>query len=1131
MNFGRSVKLCMAMRPLSAGFLMALATCASAAPGSLSDIPMYIRSSADPNIMLLMDSSGSMEDVVLSPLGYDKNETYASCASPIGYKYSDPGGSLIKSIIHFRVDLSGGNAGAVQFTIGDGVWRTWDTATNCFDDGVDYYRAWLYADIDSASYYTTGGNNDYRARDVSGHFLNWYFSRRDPLSGIYTAAKFLDESGVARRSKVDIRRTDIMKSALTELVTGLSDVRVGLMQFDGGTNGGRALAGLSELTPAHRSALLERIAGVTTESSTPLAESFVGVGRYFISGYEDQLLTYVDEDGSTVSAPGGEIFSNEPDWNDVTPNVSKPDNTISGGAIQYYCQKNIMVALTDGEPRSDDEISHHLKGYDYACAGNPGGCTNDTQGYSLDGSEKMHEMDDVIKALYDIDLRPDLKNPDGTPVKNNITSYIIGFAEEGLASTPLMLNAGALGGGGLYDAGSAADLKASFNQIANRIYESEGSSTSVAFNSSSLDAGTTIFSAKFNSGDWSGALSAFPIDGSGNISDVPSWEAGSLLESVAPASRVMLTYRDGVGGVAFTPSGVDLSGSGSAYASDLSINTSTGSSVVDSRASDRLSYLRGDRSNEGNGSDKFRKRGGLLGDIINSSPVYVGAPNAPWPDSAPFPTGASSYSSFKSSQGSRTPVVYVGANDGFLHGFNATTTGADAGRELIAFLPSALLSTDQRYGLHALASQDYRHKYYVDGTPTVSDAYISGSWKTVLLGGLAGGGKGYYALDVTDPSNFSEANASSLVLWEFTDKDNSNLGYSFSRPQIGYMSNGEWAAIFGNGYNSATGDAGLFIVYLDGADSFGNSHVYLSTDTADATDKNGMSTPAIVDANQDGVIDRIYSGDLKGNIWAFDVSTSGSWGAVSDLLGKPQPLFSAGVNEPITAAPLVLRNTANRSGSDPNLLVTFGSGQYLTTADEATDTAGGFYAVSDNGNYGLSKGSLAKRTLGTKSLSQADGSSATFRTLSGAAVDWNTEFGWYVELQPGNVLSGGEDGGERVVTRPDLLRNVLFFNTLIPSGQACSAGGLGWIMSVDVRTGLAPAKFAVFDANGDGNIDGADQGLVGQIVDVGIPNKSAFLGGGKQYIPTSGGTVISRDVDVGKAGREGRLSWEEVTPF
>ncbi|MFC6634569.1 pilus assembly protein [Microbulbifer taiwanensis] len=998
-------------------------------------------------------------------------------------------------------------------------WRTWDTNGDCFEDGADY-RAWFYAHETDGSYYETGSHaqfGDYRDESASGKLLNWYFSEQNG-AGSYVAAKFVDSDGEATRSKVPVTRTDVMKTSAAELVSGLEDVRVGIMEFndddDGnrhnGVDGARALVGLTSVTDDTRASLLDVIDGIGASGSTPLSESFTGVGRYFITGYEDNNLSYKGSDGSTETAAGKDIFDEAPDWNDANPDVPLPGGDGSGvedRAIQYYCQKSFMVALTDGEPTSDDEISDHLRDYDYSCSSNTGGCTSS-------------EMDDVVKALYDIDLRPDLKKPDGEPVTHNIISYIIGFAEDGLSDTNVMKNAGALGGGGVYDAANASQLKVTFNQIINKVHEITGSSSSVAFNSTSLEADSALFAAKFNSGDWDGELSALSIDENGDISTTASWEASDKLKSATPSSRVMLTTRDGKG-VPFTDAALEIADD--ATDEDLNYNTSTGVSVIDNRSSDRIDYLRGDQSNEGTDTDKFRKRASRLGDIVNSTPVFVGAPNAAW-SKADF-SEASSYSTFKSGKSGRTPMVYVGANDGFLHGFNANTAGTGAGKELIAYSPEVLLSTERDYGLHALTSQYYSHKYYVDGTPTASDAYVGGNWKTVLVGGLGGGGKGFYALDITDPSLFTEDNAESLVMWEFTDADDDSLGYTFSRPQIGRMQNDKWAAIFGNGYNSTDGDAGLFIVFLDGS-----GYKYISTGTADADDKNGMSTPAIVDSDLNGIVDRIYAGDLKGNMWVFDVTSNvaSGWSVINDDAGKPQPLFTA-VGEPITGAPLVARNTDNPDGSDPNLLVTFGTGQYITAADTATTGAGGFYVVADNGTYGLKKGNLVSRSIGTRNVTQPDGSVRSYRTLGGDELKWADHAGWYIQLKSGI----SPDGGERVVTRPDLLRNVLFFNTLIPTGQVCSAGGYGWLMSVDVRTGLAPVKHAVFDGNGDGKINSGDQGLVGQMVSEGIPNKPGFLKGNngiRQYTPNSAGTIPYRPVEVGDGDRVGRLSWEEITP-
>ncbi|WP_444959296.1 pilus assembly protein [Microbulbifer sp. ZKSA002] len=1108
--------------PLNSIAAVVLFFCASneafSAPGELSDVPLYSRGSAEPNLMFVLDSSGSMNEMVLPADGYDTSDPAgSSCSSPISMTYTSNScghggwGSCTRYYddVEYRVNTSDGS---VQIKLVDrnraeSDWFTWDSSSNCFDEDEDY-TAWLYAASSSGggSYYTTGSSSGYYRETVTGHFLNWFFSKENG-SGGYEADEFKDDDNAAR-SKVDIRRTDIMISAAQELVNGLDDVRIGLMQFNS-TSGARLLFGLESLTDSNRTDILDIIEDIDANGYTPLAESFAGVGRYFISGYEGNNLTYIDSTGAETQNPGEDIFAGATSGNSTTTildwnNISAPDNTIDGGAIQYYCQKSFMVALTDGEPTEDNSISNDLSDYDYGCSSNSGGCTSD-------------EMDDVVKALYDIDLRPDLKKTDGEEVVNNITSYIIGFAEDGLSDTNLMKNAGELGGGGVYNAGNASELQLTFNTIINNVQSIVGSSSSVSFNTTSLEANSALFSASFDSSAWSGELEVWTLDEDGNIATSSSWQASSELDSRDPDGRVMLSYSNGAG-VVFSESGLGITGTD--HADDLNLDIQSSAGVNDSRASDRIDYLRGDRDNEGAESGNFRVREGRLGDIVSSTPVYVGEPSGSWSE-AGF-SEASTYDTFVSDKSNRTPVVYVGANDGFLHGFNANVSGVNAGKELIAYSPAALLSTTADEGLHALSSQYYTHKFYVDGTPTSSDVYIDSGWKTVLVGGLGAGGKGYYALDITDPSDFTEANAADIVLWEFTDSNNSNLGYTFSRPQIGRMSNGEWAAIFGNGYNSSTGDAGLFIVYLDGEDSSGNSHVYISTGTADTSDKNGMSTPAIVDSDLDGTIDRIYAGDLKGNMWAFDVSATGSWGVASSTT-SPSPLFSV-PGETITGAPLVARNTDNSSGASPNLIVAFGTGQYLVDSDTSDTNPGGFYVVSDNDVYNLTKSNLEERTLATETVTHDDGSVSALRTVSGDEFTWNDKSGWYMPLQQGTAL----DGGERVITRPELKNYVLFFNTLVPTGQVCAAGGYGWLMSVDVWTGLA-TKDPVFDANNDGVIDEDDYGYVGEMLSESSPNESGFLGN-KQYTGTSDGEVHERDVDFGDGDRAGRLSWEEITP-
>lgn len=1067
-----------------AAFSLLLAAGASAAPGDISDVPLYTRGGTEPNILFVLDSSESMNHIAI-PEEYDEDITYVDCPNPV----------VTDGPVDFKVKATppADSLGTVRYRVASG-WVQWDAANNCFSSNQTY-EATLWAGGDWLGDYHTEKNFTAAPTPTAykGNFLNWYFSR-EAVGGGREADIFKNGTEVLRSKKGTQRLTDAMKGATASLISDLRDVRVGLMQFNGDA-GGKMLHGLTSVTDDTRAKLLDFVGKISADgNTTPLGGTFEDVGRYFITGYETQKLTFEKLNGSgelvTESMQGQSLFQSEPEWWIVEPPGEGTDS-----AIQYYCQKNFMVAVTDGLPTEDTGVSASLANYDHACADNEKGCTVGDNA----------SMDDVVKALYDLDLRPDLTEPDGTPVKNNIISYVIGFADKTLSSSALMVNAADLGSGGaegVFTASGAESLAATFNRIVNKVRAIEGSSSSLAFNTASLQAGSKLYAASFDSGDWSGDLAAFTFDTDGSLAEAASWSASEKLDAMSPGGRVMITSRDGAG-VAFTSDPEEL---GNKLKDDLKINTSSGAPVVDNRIAERAAYLRGDRSKEGTGNTEFRQRGGRLGDIVNSSPVYVGAPNASW-GKAQFDEAAS-YEAFKATKSDRTPVVYVGANDGFLHGFDA-----NSGEEVIAYTPEALLSSEPSRGLHALSSQLYSHKYYVDGPLSVTDAYIGNSWKTVLVGGLGGGGKGYFALDITDPDSFSP----STFMWEFTGSDNSNLGFSFSRAQIGRMPNGKWAAVFGNGYNSETGDAGLFIRYLDGTGG-----EYLSTGKGSAGDKNGLSTPAIVDADRDGTIDRVYAGDLKGNMWAFDVADEDpdSWKVAYD----GEPLLSVG--EPITGGPRVARNTDYIGGNLPNLLVTFGSGQYLTENDTSDITAGGFYVVSDNGAGGLGKSDLQIREIVP---------SQGYRTLSGSSFAWGQESGqksgWYIQLDGGV----GQDGGERVITTPDLLRNTLFFNTLIPTGQVCFAGAYGWLMSVDVHTGLAPEDRGIFDANNDGVIDVNDQGFVGSLLTDGAPNKSGFIGDGsggvKQLTPDSSGGINIRDVDLGAGASVGRLAWEEATPL
>ena len=535
----------------------------------------------------------------------------------------------------------------------------------------------------------------------------------------------------------------------------------------------------------------------------------------------------------------------------------------------------------------------------------------------------------------------------------------------------------------------------------------------------------------------------------------------------------------------------------------------------------RLEYLRGDRSNEDQSGYQFRKRESLLGDIVHSSAVHVGQLNLKWPSGGKFPTDRNAHSQFRASNRLRRGVVYVGSNDGMLHAFEATT-----GKELLAYLPGNLFTNARNEGYHYLTDPDYNHRFYVDSTPEISEAYIrskfnmGNSWRTVLVSGQGAGGRGVFALDITDPGKFHERNAEKLVLWEFTDYDAPNLGFTFGSPTIALMQNDRWAAIFGNGYNSkdttsgTAGQAELFIVFLegglDGRWTEGTDYVRLNTGVGSPTMRNGLSTAAVVDTNGDGAADRAYAGDILGNMWAFDLSSqfTSQWSAASGLAGgvSPGPLFSGDSTRPITVKPEIISHPdAATSGNEPNLLIFFGTGQYLEERDYTTTHPQRYYAVWDRGDLEITPSDLVQQTL----LANAQENGRVTDSDRWAALDVNYQgvaggdrYGWYLDLP---------DVGERVVTNSKIRGKVIFFNTLVPTNpRPCSIGGTGWMMSVDATTGGSPETPA-FDFNGDGQINESDS-----------PTQVASgTAGGSNPGGTTGGSNPASETDYDSAGYAG----------
>jgi type IV pilus assembly protein PilY1 len=583
----------------------------------------------------------------------------------------------------------------------------------------------------------------------------------------------------------------------------------------------------------------------------------------------------------------------------------------------------------------------------------------------------------------------------------------------------------------------------------------------------------------------------------------------------------------------------------------------------------RLTYLRGDRSNEQTPTSSttsigtFRDRASLLGDIIDSSPTWVGPPKAPYPNAWADKLDATgdtmsensgqTFAAFAAATQTRTNVVYAGANDGMLHGFrsgyfsapNTYQPATNDGYEMLAYVPSYIVNTIQtNFAPRNYSDPQYGHHFDVDATPATGDLFYQGQWHTWLIGGLGPGGNAMYALDVTNPgiagaNNFSESTAASTVIGEWsnlagvtnlscandsTTQCGINLGSTYGTPQIRRFHNGSWGAVFGNGLGSKNGDGGIYVLLVDPTTA-AITFYYLSTSTGSvpggyttcanvpATPQstcNGIFNTAPADLDGDYITDYVYAGDLLGNVWRFDLTSTNpaNWGVTNSAGtstvasgGSATPLFTTPGGQPITTA--ITAATIMGSGN-PRVLLEFGTGQQVAM----TNFSAAQYAATQQALYGiwdwnlgawnaksstqfavLPSGAIAAPSSpisGTANLQQqviggpfaatVANTGSDYRTLTNYSVCWTdtvgcTQFGWYINLVSGNAYAvdpaAPQTGNpadanapvvwEQVIYNPVLQLGALLVNTTIPPASAAimcyASAASGWTMAINPATG------------------------------------------------------------------------------
>lgn len=752
--------------------------------------------------------------------------------------------------------------------------------------------------------------------------------------------------------------------------------------------------------------------------------------------------------------------------NGGTPNRNAVNNlgnqfrrTGAGAPVQLACQMNAGMLFTDG----------------YSNGGGPTTIGNLDGGLGPPFADGIaNKLSDIVARHYMQNIRPDLAtglvrvppacataNPDPRldcrtdPHMNfyGITLGAIGniygvnaaatanpfdnpptwgpYCNDCLDAVDELWHATLTGRGRYINASSPVAISQAMNEVVNAVLDSTQpvGTPPVAGARVGTDSATyqTGFAVRNNARDWVGSLQAFRINADGSIG-AQLWSAAELLP--AASSRNILAMRTpGPAAtrsvVPFLASNFGTTEAARATAIGVSLASFTANYTPGMTMTDAFNYLRGDQSREQSVEPLgFRSRSGRLGDIVNST-AEVETKRSFYPafDALPGTEGDAYRAYLATKRTSFTNSVYVGANAGMLHAFNA-----DTGAELFSYVPNGAIS---QMGL--LLARNYQHRYFVDGQINVTDAVINGNWGTVLLGNMGRGGRSVFAINVTDPT----AVDASKVMWELPTNDN-DLGLGLGRVEVMYGEDGAWYAVFGNGLNSTNSNPVLYLVNLSTGVV---TRRITANDGGDFT--NGLTRIALADVNGNGRVDAVYGGDFQGNVWKFDLSSTSnsSWGV--GLAGNPlaRARDINGDPQPITGGLTVSR------GPSGGVMVHFGTGRYLTDSDAV---AGGtqqlqtLYGVWDRGAVsGITRASLQGQTItgliGT-----------TGRTISNNRVNYATQNGWFLDLRVGSTASTGE----RMIGDPRVIGQTITIPTSEPSSDnQCAPGLRSWGYRLDLFSG------------------------------------------------------------------------------
>jgi len=1028
----RSSEGCTRIWRLLCGVVFGLYLSAPAYAFTPSDSPLLSAAAVAPNVMLLIDDSGSMNSILYAA-GFDPAVTGRTPARQCNF--------------FLGLCLSGSDI------VGDSIFLSSLPQSGCSGGAYAFYNNSL-APLCLKLPDPVGNENTRYSDD----YLSYLVGLANGSNRDFTTGSIPNDY-----------RMNVARNVSTALVSSNRGLRMGLATFNpvnsnNSGNGGFIARSISDLSVVSGSVtqsqadnnynnLITSINGLSAVANTPLAETYYEITRYFRG-----LAPYYNPTPATYTSP-----------------------------IQYRCQKNYGVVITDGLPTFDRNFPTNdpLGG---ARLPNWDGVNNDGNNLNGDGEGDTLYLDDIAKFAFDIDIRSagtDAAGKSWNAVdfpKQNMNTYTVGFT----ATNQMLSDAASYGQGKYYQATDSVGLNSALSSALSEITSKAGSGGSGVTSGSTLTSGSSYFQTSYDPKDWRGTIKSFGFTSAGAVNTgAVQWTTDTTIVpgATAPIFQSWNTLSN---------TAVTLAYSSFSPAQQTSLSQSLPNGIT---GSDLVEW------SKGTNKTGLKVRSVLLGDIINSPLVLA----SPVDKTASDLLGDTTYSTYLTTKATNMSAsLVVNANDGFVNVINSTN-----GVRRYAYMPSSVLPS-LRYIADPTYINGVSHKYLVDGQVGVFDAQLSGAWKTLAIGGTGAGGKVFYALQLFDAS----LGNAFKVLWEIaapTTPSTANvfndLGYAYARPEVARLADGRWAAFISNGYGSNSGVAALYVVDVrDG--SLIKKIVVDSTETT-----NGLSSVKLK-VNSQNVVQAAYGGDLKGRLWKFDLSATApdTWGVA--FSGKPLFTTAGGATQPITGQPLLADNSLG--GKE----VFVGTGKFNETADKTNKDLQAFYAVWDaeGGSGQITVASLQAQAI----TGVFAGSTDQFITTSQNDVTYPAEKGWYLPLVYNNVLTG-----ERVINQASLvLGRIVFTTASVDTTDPCASFGTGKLVELEAFSGKM-LNYAVLDTNGDGVVDSVDMVSSGVVSASGISSLNAIVNGGTGKILNNSSGNIKTLVEKGGGGSR-RIMWRQI---